>query len=94
MLNHDFDVHTSTITMAKRKADVLTQAPSMDGSKKVKKDAPQLAKPSLLDDSDSLDTSDESDGGAKLGELGFSINQDYAKRFEHNSKRAELQRCQ
>ncbi|KAE8451307.1 hypothetical protein EG329_004472 [Mollisiaceae sp. DMI_Dod_QoI] len=80
--------------MAKRKADVLTQAPSMDGSKKVKKDAPQLAKPSLLDDSDSLDTSDESDGGAKLGELGFSINQDYAKRFEHNSKRAELQRLE
>jgi hypothetical protein len=38
----------------------------------------------LFDDSD-----DESDGGVDL-----QINDAYAKRFEHNKKREELQRCQ
>ncbi|KUJ20948.1 Krr1-domain-containing protein [Mollisia scopiformis] len=80
--------------MAKRKAEVLSQAPSMNGSKKHKKDAPQQAKPSLLDDSDSVDSSDESDGGAKLEEPGFKINEEFAKRFEHNKKREELQKLE
>jgi len=42
------------------------------------------AKKVLFDDSD-----DESDGGVDL-----QINDAYAKRFEHNKKREELQRCQ
>ncbi|KAF8864205.1 Krr1-domain-containing protein [Acephala macrosclerotiorum] len=78
--------------MAKRKAEVLSQAPSMNGSKKLKQDIKQQTKPNLLDDSDS-DSSDESDGGAKL-DTGFKINEDYAKKFEHNSKRAELHRLE
>ncbi|KAI1378318.1 Krr1-domain-containing protein [Hypoxylon crocopeplum] len=41
-------------------------------------------KQSLFDDSD-----DESDGGVKL-----QINTEYAKRFEHNKKREELQRLE
>lgn len=79
-----------TITMAKRKAEDLSQAPSMNGSKKLKQEIKQQAKPNLLDDSDS-DDSDESLGGVKL-DTGFKINEDYAKKFEHNSKRAELHR--
>jgi protein KRI1 len=27
-------------------------------------------------------------------ELGFKINEEYARRFEHNNKRKELQRCE
>jgi protein KRI1 len=76
--------------MAKRKADVLTQAQSLNGSKKVKHEVIK-SKPKLLDDSDSSSASeDESDGGAKLEDPGFKINQEYAKRFEHNKKREEL----
>jgi len=51
-------------------------------------------KPNLLDDSDSASSSeDKSVGGARLEEPGFKINEGYAKRFEHNKKREELQRC-
>ena len=45
-------------------------------------------------------TSDEH-GGVALGhgglnspQNGFKINEDFARRFEHNKKREELQRCQ
>jgi len=81
--------------MPKRKADALSQAPSVNGSKKAKHDKiTKVVKPSLLDDSDSASSSeDESDGGAQLEEPGFKINEEYAKRFEHNKKREELRRC-
>ncbi|KAI1144051.1 Krr1-domain-containing protein [Hypoxylon sp. FL0543] len=46
--------------------------------------ASDARKKSLFDDSD-----DESDGGVKL-----QINSEYAKRFEHNKKREELQRLE
>jgi hypothetical protein len=73
-------------TMPKRKADILNKAPS--GAKKAKHDdTPKTAKPALLNDS----SEDESDGGG--AELGFKVNEEYAKRFEHNKKRAELHRC-
>jgi protein KRI1 len=46
------------------------------------------SKRKLLDDSDS-----ESDnGGAPLNESGFKVNEEYARRFEHNKKREERQR--
>ena len=46
------------------------------------------SKRKLLDDSDS-----ESDnGGAPLTESGFKVNEEYARRFEHNKKREERQR--
>lgn len=49
-------------------------------------------KKQLLDD----DSSDENelDGGTSLsnGDAGFKVNEEYARRFEHNKKREELQR--
>lgn len=41
-------------------------------------------KETLFDDSD-----DESDGGVQL-----TVNDEYARRFEHNKKREEQHRCQ
>ncbi|TVY44151.1 Protein kri1, partial [Lachnellula subtilissima] len=78
--------------MAKRKAESLTQGRSENSVKKIKQEeGPKKA--NLLDDSDSA-SSDESMGGVKLEEPGFKINKEYAKRFEHNSKREELQRLE
>ncbi|OJJ47666.1 hypothetical protein ASPZODRAFT_114618 [Penicilliopsis zonata CBS 506.65] len=49
----------------------------------------------LLDDDSSSDSGDEA-GGVLLGneESGFKINEDYARRFEHNKKREELQKLE
>ena len=44
--------------------------------------ASKAAKKTLFDDSE-----DESDGGAQI-----KVNEEYAKRFEHNKKREERQR--
>lgn len=80
--------------MSKRKADTLSQSPLTSESKKAKHSQDALPpKSTLLYDSDSASSSDESGGGAKLEEPGFKINEEYAKRFEHNKKRAELHRC-
>ena len=80
--------------MPKRKAESLSQRPAVNGSKKAKhEEVPNLSKPNLLDDSDSSSSEDEPGGGALLEEPGFTINEEYAKRFEHNKKRAELHRC-
>ncbi|KAJ6444731.1 Solute carrier family 35 member E3 [Purpureocillium lavendulum] len=43
------------------------------------------SKRTLLEDSDS----DSDDGGANLETSGFKVNEEYAKRFEHNKKREE-----
>lgn len=72
--------------MAKRKAEDLAQAPLSNDSKKIKQE-PDV-KTMMLDDSDN---EDESDGGARL-EPAFKVNEEYAKRFEHNKKREELQK--
>ncbi|KAH8595573.1 KRI1-like family C-terminal-domain-containing protein [Bisporella sp. PMI_857] len=80
--------------MAKRKAEILTEDPSAVSSKKVKHvEITKPIKPSLLDDSDSWSSEDDS-GGVDLQEPGFKINEEYAKRFEHNKKREELQRLE
>ena len=84
--------------MSKRKADELASRTSVKDHKKFKQDLRQkpdsAERANLLVDSDS-DTSseDESDGGAPLEERNFKINEEYAKRFEHNKKREELHRC-
>ncbi|PQE18655.1 ribosome biogenesis Kri1 protein [Rutstroemia sp. NJR-2017a BVV2] len=77
--------------MAKRKADSQGAAAPTNGAKKAKQDAPVkvVKSKNLLDDSDSSE--DESVGGAPL-ESGFKVNEEYAKRFEHNKKREELHR--
>ncbi|PVH85115.1 Krr1-domain-containing protein [Cadophora sp. DSE1049] len=78
--------------MVKRKAESLSQAPGLAGSKKFRASATVVdQKSNLLDDSDS---GSDSDGGVKVEELEFRINQDYARRFEHNKKREELQRLE
>jgi protein KRI1 len=81
--------------MAKRKVENLTEAPPANGSKKAKHNTtPESSKPSLLDDNDSASSSDDdSVGGAKLEQPDFKINEEYAKRFEHNKKREELHKC-
>ncbi|KAL7923484.1 KRI1-like family C-terminal domain-containing protein [Trichoderma austrokoningii] len=44
----------------------------------------------LLDDSDS----DSDDAGAAIGGSGFKVNEEYARRFEHNKKREEQHRLE
>lgn len=81
--------------MAKRKADALAQAQPGKGNKKVKHEATSsVAKRSLLDDSDSGSSEDESVGGVQLEQPELKINKEFASRFEHNKKREELQQCQ
>lgn len=51
----------------------------------------------LAEDEGSEDDSyDSADGGAPINQdgNGFAINEEYARRFEHNKKREELHRCQ
>ena len=48
-----------------------------------------LGKAALLDDSDFSMASEDEAGGATL-----KINDEYARRFEHNKKREELQKRQ
>ena len=81
--------------MPKRKADILSQASFVNSSKKFKQeDFKSTNKPNLLDDSDSDSSSEDgSVGGAKLEDAEFKVNEEYAKRFEHNKRREELQRC-
>jgi len=75
--------------MAKRKADSDNQSSLATGSKKAKLEI----KSNFLDD-DSDSDSDNSNGGAQLGEPEFKVNEEYAKRFEYNKKREELQKCE
>ncbi|KAM5345440.1 hypothetical protein ACJ41O_011302 [Fusarium nematophilum] len=51
---------------------------------------PQRSKRDLLDDSDS----ESEDGGATLAAPGFKVNEEFARRFEHNKKREERQRLE
>lgn len=46
-------------------------------------------KAKLLDDSDDDDDDNEDVGGVAL-----KVNEEYARRFEHNKKRAERHRCE
>lgn len=48
---------------------------------------PKSSKRALLDDSDS----DSDNGGADV-KSGFKVNEDFARRFEHNKKREEKQK--
>jgi len=76
--------------MAKRKADSSSQELSVAGSKKAKLvNIEETKQPfSLMDDSEDENSSEDESGGVKL-----QINEEYAKRFEHNKKREEMSRC-
>ncbi|KPM36240.1 hypothetical protein AK830_g10305 [Neonectria ditissima] len=52
-------------------------------------DVPQRSTRNLLDDSDS-----ESDGGAPVAAADFKVNQEFARRFEHNKQREEKHRLE
>ncbi|GAB1320722.1 Kinetochore protein Spc24 [Madurella fahalii] len=54
-----------------------------------------VPKKSLFDDSASSSEDDQEEGGATLGPSSqLKINEEYARRFEHNKKREELHRLQ
>lgn len=56
---------------------------------------PPSKKPrTLWDDENSSDSGDDSGGVSltKTPEAGFKINEDYARRFEYNKKREEVQK--
>lgn len=47
------------------------------------------------DEGSDEDSDDSTDGGARIDQNahGFNVNEEYARRFEHNKKREELHRC-
>ncbi|CAM1502924.1 Fc.00g077000.m01.CDS01 [Cosmosporella sp. VM-42] len=51
---------------------------------------PKRAKPGLFDDSDS----ESEDGGAPVAAPELKVNEEFARRFEHNKKREEMQRLE
>ncbi|GAB0133305.1 hypothetical protein EsDP_00001717 [Epichloe bromicola] len=67
-------------------------APSQPGSTKAMANDLEKSKRNLLDDSGS--DSDSDDGGAQLDSSGFKVNEEYARRFEHNKKREERQKLE
>lgn len=61
---------------------------------------PPQKRTKLLLDNESSDKDSDSSGGVSINEdgkniatNGFTVNQDFARRFEHNKKREELHRC-
>jgi protein KRI1 len=68
---------------------------SAKSAKRAPQDDKIVSKKGLFDDSSSSSEDDQEDGGATLGPSGeFKINEEYARRFEHNKKREELHRLQ
>lgn len=54
-----------------------------------------MAKELLTSDSDSdSDSSDVENGGTELSGTDFKVNEEFAKRFEFNKRREEVQRCE
>ena len=63
-------------------------------------DSPTQKRTKLLLDNESSDNDSDSSGGVSINKDeediatdGFTVNQDFARRFEHNKKREELHRC-
>ncbi|KAG7290358.1 hypothetical protein NEMBOFW57_000358 [Staphylotrichum longicolle] len=68
---------------------------SAKGAKGASQGDKMVSKKALFDDSSSSSDDDQEDGGATLGpSAGLKINEEYARRFEHNKKREELHRLQ
>ncbi|RKF63020.1 Protein kri1 [Golovinomyces cichoracearum] len=76
--------------MAKRKATSSSQSPSHDKKKAKVSLSPNPNTLKLLDYS----SDDESVDGVELQESELTVNEEFAKRFEHNRKREELQRLE
>lgn len=77
---------TSSVASTTDKLDSLPQVKSKKTSKPEKR--------SLFEDESGSSSSEEDleDGGAKLNNSGLKINQEFARRFEHNKKREEIHR--
>ncbi len=59
--------------------------------------AKPISKKSVFEGEDNSSAdSDSDDGGAQLGDgaSAFKVNEEYARRFEHNKKREEQHRCE
>ena len=63
-------------------------------------DAPPQKRAKLLLDDENSDSDGSQMGGvsisngtAKIRNTGFTVNEEFARRFEHNKKREELHRC-
>lgn len=78
--------------MGKRKAESEVASVKDTGAKKIKQESakqPKIeAKQNLLDSDSSGD--EESDSGGVPLEAEFTVNKEYARRFEYNKKREEL----
>lgn len=83
--------HIDDINIMKRKSE-HSIAP-VEAKKSKTKASGVPIKTNLLDDSDIDGSGNESEGGVTLEGQELKINADYAKRFEHNKKREELQKC-
>jgi protein KRI1 len=85
--------------MPKRKVDTLNNTLSSMGAKKARQDQtttdPTQKNLSTLigGEYENGSDSDAEENGMLLGKPSFTINEEYARRFEHNKKREELQRC-
>ncbi|EAQ89053.1 hypothetical protein CHGG_05672 [Chaetomium globosum CBS 148.51] len=68
---------------------------SAKSAKRAPQDDKIVSKKGLFDDSSSSSEDDQEDGGATLGPSAeLKINEEYARRFEHNKKREEMHRLQ
>ncbi|KAH6850397.1 KRI1-like family-domain-containing protein [Chaetomium sp. MPI-CAGE-AT-0009] len=68
---------------------------AVKSAKRAPQDDKIAPKKGLFDDSSSSSEDDQEDGGATLGPSAeLKINEEYARRFEHNKKREELHRLQ
>ena len=63
-------------------------------------DSPIPKRTKLLLDNENSDNDSDASGGVSINghendvaSNGFTVNQDFARRFEHNKKREELHRC-
>ena len=77
----------TTTTMAKDKSAKAHNGVKHASTQPTTSDERPAKKAKLLDASDS--ESDSEEGGVEL-----KVNEEYARRFEHNKKRAEMHRCE
>ncbi|EON98057.1 putative ribosome biogenesis protein kri1 protein [Phaeoacremonium minimum UCRPA7] len=77
----------SSVASSTDKLDSLPQTKSKKAAKTEKRNL-------FEDESGSSSEEDLEDGGAKLENSGLKINQEFARRFEHNKKREEIHRLE
>jgi len=83
----------SSVTSTSDSLDMITNASSTNPNSSSMAH-PLNSKRNIFDDDSSSSDEDGEDGGANLAAAAsaFKINEEYARRFEHNKKREELHR--